>query len=169
MIAFAGAAGLDRFNVPDRAASRLKGSDAEVLLREEKDGGSMRVKGAETRRFLSSTAFFALGERPAGAVSGARGEEILAFALCRGVAKEVCTDDASIVVVLAKERVGVVDKEKEGLIGVLSLHLLRLLGERKMEGSTFSLSKSSKVDEGIRRLVVDPGVVTVTAESGLFS
>lgn len=38
-----------------------------------------------------------------------------------------------------------------------------------MDGSTFSLSKSSNVEAGSRRLVEDPGVVLVIVDSGLFS
>lgn len=63
--------------LPLMAASRLNGSDEDP--RDEK-GGSTRVKGAETRRFLEMPACFRGGDRPAGAVSGALGDEMLARA-----------------------------------------------------------------------------------------
>ena len=114
-----------RDRVPDRAASRLNGVVDTALLREN-DGGSIRVKGAETRRFLTSPARFDPGERPAGAVRGARGDDVLA--LIRGVCawSRVGCDGASL--------------NTGDLIGVLSLLLLRLLGEEKVAGSMFSLS-----------------------------
>ena len=63
--------------VPDKAASRLKGrADA---LRDAK-GGSIRVNGAEVRRALWIADDLRFGERPAGAVKGARGDDMLALA-----------------------------------------------------------------------------------------
>lgn len=86
------------------AASRLNGSAAEVLLREENDGGSIRVNGAETLRFLRS--LDALGERPAGAVSGARGEEMLASFLCDGVWRRDDIDGADMAADLGEGKDG---------------------------------------------------------------
>jgi len=135
--------------VPRSAASRLKGSKVEELLAKN-DGGLMRVYGAERRRGLTAlSARFATGERPAGAVRGARGEDILA--LLRGVVevrREEGMDGGGMLEMeegLEKVKEGVLRREKEGLIGVLSLHLLRLVGEEnwKSAGSTFSLSLSS--------------------------
>lgn len=63
--------------LPLIAASRLNGRDDDP--RDEK-GGSTRVNGAETRRFLEMPACFRGGDRPAGAVSGALGDEVLARA-----------------------------------------------------------------------------------------
>lgn len=87
LIAVAEDAGLvlERDRVPESAASRLKGRDEELCREGEKEGGSIRVNGAETRRFLRSKAFLDLGERPAGAVKGARGEEMFALARWLGV------------------------------------------------------------------------------------
>lgn len=130
--------------VPERAASRLNGSEEEerdVL----KEGGSMREKGAEVRRVLllsKPEPFRFVGERPAGAVKGARGEDMLARA---GV--------------LRRERGGGMDLDGvmvkvKGLNGFSETALLLfLLGEVRLAGSTFSLSKSSKTAGSKGRLV----------------
>lgn len=60
--------------VPLRAASRLKGREEP----REVNGGSIRVNGAEVRRLLLIPTDLRLGERPAGAVMGARAEDMLA-------------------------------------------------------------------------------------------
>lgn len=117
--------------VPERAASRLKGSDEEE--RDAlKDGGSIREKGAEVRRallFSKPEPLRLVGERPAGAVRGARGDDMLARA---GV--------------LNREGGGGMDFEGDmvkvnGLNGFSEASLLLfLLGELRVVGSTFSLS-----------------------------
>lgn len=92
-------------------------------------------------------AFFLLGERPAGAVRGARRDDILAFG--------VCVDD---------------DGRNEGggidFVGVrVKLNpscLLFLDGDVKVEGSTFSESNSSNI-EGAARL---PGEITLAGFTG---
>ena len=129
-----------RPKVPLKAASRLKGT---VLL-PRNDGGSIRVYGADTLRgLLARSARFALGDLPAGAVRGALGDDELALLV--GVkAKEIVGGgmlDAGEG--LGKVKAGVVARTKAGLEGVLSLHLLFLVGDKKMEGSTFSPSSSS--------------------------
>jgi hypothetical protein len=59
---------------PLKAASKLKGRVA--VGRDVNEGGLMRrEKGAEVRRCDRAPAIFRGGERPAGAVRGARGEE----------------------------------------------------------------------------------------------
>lgn len=117
--------------MPERAASKLNGSEEEerdVL----KHGGSMREKGAEVRRALLLSIpepLRLVGERPAGAVRGARGEDILARA---GV--------------LRRDGGGGMDLDGDmvkvnGLNGFSEASLLLfLLGEVRVAGSTFSPS-----------------------------
>lgn len=70
------AAGVEQGREPLRAASRLNGSaKAEVELN---DGGSTRENGAEVRRVDFNPASFLCGDLPAGAVIGARGEDMFA-------------------------------------------------------------------------------------------
>jgi hypothetical protein len=76
-LAFVGVVVLTADMLPLMAASRLKGSDEEPR---DENGGSTRVKGAETRRVFEIPACFRGGDRPAGAVKGARGDEVLARA-----------------------------------------------------------------------------------------
>ena len=60
--------------LPLMAASRLNGSDDDPR---DVNGGLIRVNGAEPRRFFEMLANFRGGERPAGAVRGARGDATL--------------------------------------------------------------------------------------------
>jgi len=102
------------------------------------------VYGADTRRsLLAITSRRDLGDLPAGAVRGALGDDVLA--LQRGV-KAGRIEGGGMLDAgegLEKVKAGVVARTKAGLEGVLSLHLLFLLGDKKMEGSTFSPSVSS--------------------------
>jgi len=101
------------------------------------------VYGADTRRsLLAGSVDFDFGDLPAGAVRGALGDDVLA--LLRGV-KDEAIDGGGMLEGEGREKVkeGVVVMWKAGLTGVLSLPLLRLVGDRKMEGSTFSPSTSS--------------------------
>lgn len=87
MVLILGAAKGVEGRVPAKAASRLKGrAEVETWLR-HKVGGSMRVNGADTCLFLASASprLNFVGERPAGAVRGARGEDMFALRLRRGV------------------------------------------------------------------------------------
>jgi len=111
-------------NVPLSAASRLNGRV--LVLPRDANGGSMRVKGAEVRRFLLIPAILRFGERPAGAVMGARGDDMLARI---GVVKRDGSGGGGI------DFAGVIEKLK----GLASL-LLFLVGELNVVGSTFSLS-----------------------------
>lgn len=107
------------------------------------DGGSIRVYGADTRRsLLDGSVDFDFGDLPAGAVRGALGDDVLA--LLRGV-KDEATEGGGMLEGEGREKVkeGVVVMWKAGLTGVLSLPLLRLVGDRKTEGSMFSPSMSS--------------------------
>lgn len=122
--------------LPLIAASRLKGSDEEP--RDEK-GGLIRVNGAEPRRFFEMPAILRGGERPAGAVSGARGDELLARAGVRAGSKGGGIDLTGIM-------------EKVNDFSPLSL-LLFLVGENR-EGSAFSESASSYVEGAYGRLPV---------------
>jgi len=102
----------------------------------------MRVKGAETRRFLVIVLRF--GERPAGAVSGARGEDVRRDGVVAGGGIEL------------KAKV-------KGLTGLSKTSLrLFLAGELKTVGSTFSLSTSSKVHGRLETLLT----VGFPAETG---
>ena len=98
----------------------------------------MKPSGAEIRRVLSAAVLLVLGDRPAGAVNGARGEEMLAL---RGVM--VCTDvemsDTGEGFMKVNADVEV-DRAKECFTGVLLFPFVRLLGERRREGSRFSES-----------------------------
>ena len=118
-------------NVPERAASKLKGSEGEE--REAlKDGGSMREKGAEVRRVLllsKPEPLRFVGDRPAGAVRGALGEDMLARA---GVVRREGGGGMAFEGDMVKVN---------GLNGCSETSLLLfLLGELSLEGSTFSLS-----------------------------
>lgn len=147
--AFFGASfGADLVIVPASAASRLNGKPEQPPR--EKDGGSIRVNGAEIRRFLRSAARLDLGERPAGAVRGARGEELLALLRAIGVWKRDGIVDGGGMLDRGDALAGVKEKEEveaslkaEGFLGVPSSPLLRLVGDAKTEGSMFSLSQSS--------------------------
>jgi hypothetical protein len=122
--------------LPLMAASRLNGSDEEPR---DENGGLMRVNGAEPRRFLEMPAIFRGGDRPAGAVSGARGDGLFARAGVRAGSKGGGID-----------LTGVIEKVKE--LSLVSL-LLFLVGE-KSEGSAFSESASSYVEGVYARLPV---------------
>lgn len=131
--------------VPERAASRLKGSE-EVEDRDAlKKGGSMREKGAEVRRallFSKLEPFRFVGDRPAGAVRGARGDDMLARA---GVVRRDGGGGMDLEGDMVKVK-GLKDFSEPSL-------LLFLLGELKLAGSTFSPSASSKMAGSKRRLV----------------
>lgn len=129
-------AGVELGKDPLIAASRLNGNvDAP---REPNDGGSTRPNGAEMRRFCLIPAIFLFGERPAGAVDGARGDDDK-FAL-KGVdiRDEGKADGGGIA--FADD----VKLKVNALVGVASL--LFFEGESNIAGSTFSLSNSSKVE-----------------------
>ena len=128
-------AGLEK--VPLIAASRLNGRD-DVLR--EPNGGSIRPNGAETRRFLCTPMVLRFGERPAGAVVGARGDVMLVLA---GVLRRDGTAGGGI---------DLDGGEKVNGLSETSL-LLFFEGERKMAGSMFSLSLSSKLEGSNGRLV----------------
>jgi hypothetical protein len=114
--------------LPLMAASRLNGSDEEPR---DENGGLMRVNGAEPRRFFEMPAIFREGDRPAGAVSGARGDELFARTGVRAGSKGGGIDFT-----------GVMEKVNE--LPPMSL-LLFLVGENR-EGSAFSESASSYVE-----------------------
>jgi hypothetical protein len=123
--------------LPLIAASRLKGSDEDP--RDEK-GGSTRVKGAETRRVFEIPACFRGGDRPAGAVRGARGDEEFARAGVRAG-----RNGGGGMVFTGVVMVNVNGFSQESL-------LLFLKGEN-CEGSVFSPSASSCVGANARLLV----------------
>ena len=114
--------------LPLIAASRLNGSDEEPR---DENGGLIRVNGAEPRRLFEIPACFRGGDLPAGAVSGARGDEVLARAGVRAGSKGGGIDFT-----------GVMAKVKD--VSLMAL-LLFLEGENS-EGSAFSESVSSYVD-----------------------
>lgn len=129
-------------NVPFKAASRLNGS--EDVPREAK-GGSTRPNGAETRRVLFMLAILRLGERPAGAVNGARGDDMLDLA---GVLRRDGMVGGGGI-----DLEGVMVNVK-GLNGFSETSLLLFFeGELKMAGSTFSLFFSSYTVGSKGRLV----------------
>lgn len=151
MVAPASSFGAELEKVPLSAASRLNGSVEE--LPRDANGGSMRVNGAEVRRFLRIPAALRFGERPAGAVRGVRGDDMLART---GVVRREGTVGGGGMDL-------VVDREKvKGLIGFSNVSLLFFFdGELKTAGSTFSLSKSSNVEASSGRL---PGERTLLDE-----
>lgn len=109
--------------LPLMAASRLNGNDEDPR---DMKGGSTRVKGAEPRRFLVIPAFFRGGDLPAGAVRGARGDDMLARAGVRAGGGGMDWTGA-----------------KEKLNGVPQVSLLLFLDGEKRRGSVFSESVSS--------------------------
>jgi len=119
------------------------------------NGGSMRVKGAETRRFFGRPRVLRLGERPAGAVKGARGDEMLARA---GVERRVGGGGIDVELLGAREKV-------KGLNACLSIpsFLLFLEGEKRVAGSTFSESVSSNEAGSKGRLVGEERVLVKEA------
>lgn len=125
--------------VPESAASRLKGSELEEPR--EAKGGSMRVNGAEIRLFLPMLAIFRLGLRPAGAVNGALGLDVLAFT---GVDNLLGTGGGGMLFDVAKL--------KFTFEGFPVPFLLFFAGELKVAGSTFSPSLSSKIAGSKERL-----------------
>ena len=134
--------------VPLSAASKLNGR-VEVD-REEVKGGSMRVKGADTRRDLFVPTVFRLGERPAGAVMGARGDDIFAR---MGVVKRAGSGGGSIDLAGASEKLkGLTDFSNASA-------LLFLEGELKMVGSIFS--PSMKVEGSYGRLAGESACLSV--------
>ena len=139
--------GVEWEKVPLSAASRLNGRD-EVLR--EANGGSIREKGAETRRFLLSPVALRFGDLPAGAVIGARGDDILGL---MGVLRRDGMVGGGIDLDGARENV-------KGLNGFSTTSLLLFLdGELKIAGSMFSLSNSSKVEGSHGRLVGENSVL----------
>lgn len=157
--------GVDWFRLPARASLRLNGRSAEDVGRVN-DGGSMRVNGADVRRALSCAMLLRGGDRPAGALRGALTGDarVLTLGVCKYVGMDV---DGMYGVTDGFE---VTSEKEEGLDMPMS-HLLRLLGEAKMAGSTFSESKSSKPGEGRRLLPEDPdpnGDALVMLQRGLF-
>jgi len=123
--------------LPLMAASKLKGSDEDPR---DANGGSTRVKGAETRRVFEIPACLRGGERPAGAVSGARGDEVLARAGVRAG-----RNGGGGMFFTGVVMVKVNGFSQESL-------LLFLKGENS-EGSVFSPSASSYVGVNARLLV----------------
>lgn len=121
--------------LPLIAASRLNGSDEDPR---DENGGLMRVNGAEPRRFLM-LANFRGGERPAGAVRGARGDAILARA---GVLTGSMGGGMDLT--------GVMEKVN----GLSPMSLLLFLEGENSEGSAFSESASSYVEGVYERLLV---------------
>lgn len=115
------------------------------------NGGSMRVKGAETRRFFGRPRVLRLGERPAGAVKGARGDDMLARA---GVERRVGGGGIDVELLGPREKV-------KGLNACLSRPslLLFLEGEKSVVGSTFSVSVSSNSEGSKGRLVGEERVL----------
>lgn len=110
--------------------SRLNGNVEEPRVL---NGGSTRVKGADTRRFFKMPACLRPGDRPAGAVSGVRGE--LMFALA-GVARREVKVGGGIDFVVLREKA-------YGLSALSNAPLLLFLEGEKRFGSTFSESASS--------------------------
>lgn len=132
---------------PPSTASRLKGS---VDVAREANGGSIREKGADTRRFLLIPAIFLFGDRPAGAVKGVRAVEVLAFT---GVEKrDGNADGGGIDLVDVRVKVNGFSKAP---------CLLFFVGESNTEGSTFSLSKSSKEETSKARLLDEDTLFTM--------
>lgn len=98
----------------------------------------MREKGAEIRRFFCTPVHLRFGERPAGAVNGARGDDMVSLAGV--VRRDGIVGGGNIDLDGARENV-------KGLIGFSIPSLLLFFdGEQNIVGSTFSLSKSSKVE-----------------------
>jgi len=124
--------------LPLIAASRLNGSDEDPR---DENGGLMRVKGAEPRRFLM-LANLRGGDRPAGAVRGARGDAILARA---GVLTGSMGGGMDLT--------GVMEKVN----GFSPMSLLLFLEGENSEGSAFSESASSYVEGVYERLLVFTG------------
>lgn len=128
--------------LPLMAASRLKGSDEDPR---DENGGSTRVKGAETRRVLEIPACFRGGDLPAGAVSGARGDEVLARAGVRAGSNGGGGMDLTGVFMV-------------NVNGFSQESLLLFLNGENSEGSAFSESASSSyVGENARLPVVLAG------------
>ena len=104
----------------------------------------MRENGAEIRRLLLRSEALRFGERPAGAVKGALGDDMLALA---GVLKRAGMVGGGGILFDEGENV-------KGLKGMSETSLLLFFeGELKIAGSTFSLSTSSNV-EGSNGLLV---------------
>lgn len=122
--------------LPLIAASRLNGSDEDPR---DENGGPIRVNGAEPRRFFEMLAIFRGGDRPAGAVSGALGDAMLART---GV--------------LAGSRGGAIDLTgvMEKVNGLSPMSPLLFLEGENSEGSAFSESASSYVEGVYDRLLV---------------
>ena len=129
--------------VPESAASRLNGSE-EDARDELKEGGSIRVNGADVRRFLPRRpgALRLVGDRPAGAVEGARGDDMLAR---EGVDRRAGGGGMDFAAVMVKVK-GLDTLSKASL-------LLFFDGDLRAAGSTFSLSYSSKTAGSKGRLV----------------
>lgn len=169
LIAGVGVAGLDVTGVamvPARAASKLNGrADLVEDARRENSGGSMRVNGAETRLLCMSRRCF--GDRPAGAVRGARGDEVLALLREEGVCRRDRLIEGGAIDVAGEMSLAAVNLnvgfdislklalgDEAAFTGALSLFLLRLFGDAKVNGSTFSESLSSSCEEGVNRRFV---------------
>lgn len=141
---------------PLNAASRLKGR-AEA---EENEGGSIRVKGAEIRREAPPTPrSFLLRDLPAGAVNGARGEDIFRR---RGVesARGEADAEGGAISVVAGMGLAVVKLKVNDFCCLRSnaFPFVFFEGESNIAGSTFSLSKSSKLQGSYARLLLAPVV-----------
>lgn len=132
---------------PPNTASRLNGN-VDVVL--EANGGSMRENGAETRRFLLIPAIFLLGDLPAGAVIGERAVEV--FALTGVENREGNAEGGGIDFVEVNVNVNGFSKAP---------FLLFFVGESNTEGSTFSLSNSSKDEASKARLFEDGTLFTI--------
>jgi hypothetical protein len=115
--------------LPLMAASKLKGSDERPR---DENGGSTLVNGAETRRDFEIPACLRGGDLPAGAVRGARGDEVLGRA---GVRAGINGGGGGMVFTGVDMMVKVNGFSQESL-------LLFLKGENS-EGSAFSPSASS--------------------------
>lgn len=140
---------------PLSAASRLKGNDVEDAP-PEKEGGSMRENGAEMRRVCLRLAILRLvGERPAGAVIGVRDEEDRPRA---GVDIDIRDGKAEGGGIdFAEVRLNV--KGFASLLLFLRGDIESNMPEPDEDGSTFSLSKSLKVEGSKERLLVPVGLL----------
>jgi hypothetical protein len=122
--------------LPLIAASRLNGSEEDPR---DENGGLILVNGAEPRRFFEMLANFRGGDRPAGAVRGARGDATLDRA---GV------DTGSMGG--GMDLTGVMEKVN----GFSPMSLLLFLVGENIDGSAFSESASSYVEGAYDRLLV---------------
>ena len=124
------------------AASKLKGNDERPR---DENGGSTLVNGAETRRVFEIPACLRGGDLPAGAVRGARGDEVLGRAGVRAGRNGGGSMVFTGVDIMAKVN------------GFSQESFLLFLNGENSEGSAFSLSASSYVGVNDRLLLVLAG------------